>query len=405
MMNSVLRGPFHVLGTILLSVAAVIALVVIVLAWLNLLPAASNTLTLIAASVWPVLAPILLLAALVATLVAVPFLFSASRGIPTRIVAILALVAVASAGFITWRIADAATAHGGSVNFAEALTITGGEKSAAGTSEVYATVDGTPLTAVTYRPKKIDGAPVIVYLHGGGWVSGSPQDVKSAARWYTDRGWLVVSAGYRLATDTSATWNKAPADVACALTWAVAEARKSGADASRLVLMGDSAGGNLALVTAWSAAQNKATSSCASAGPVPVPNAVVVGYPVANPADTYANGQRWFRGEDPQAFTRKFLGGTPAQHPDRLAAISPITFAGPGVPPTLIVQPTRDDFIPASGNRSFAADARAHGATVDVYDVPFSHHAFDIAPRSIGGQVKLTDAEAWLKAQGLWPTP
>jgi acetyl esterase/lipase len=395
------HGGAHRLGSVAIVVAGILGAVVLGLAATNLLPAATNTVTLVGAIVWGFIGPALTVVALLAAAVTVPLALRRSRRWPARIVAGITVVALVSSGFITASIVSAALLNGGSINPVSAL-LSSTESTAADVDATYATPDGQPQHALVYNPKgAIAHAPVMVYVHGGGWVSGEAADAGAPARWFANQGWLVVSIDYRLATASTPAWNTAPADVGCALAWTARYAGEAGADPERFVVTGDSAGGNLALQVGWAAAAGSAVSSCPELGAVPVPSAIVAGYPVANPADTYASGRPWFFGQDPKDFTEDYLGGTPAEYPDRLAAISPETFLAADVPPTLIVQPQRDDFIPASGNLQVVADAQRSGADVAVIEVPFTHHAFDALTGSLGGQVKLTTALAWLKSKGL----
>jgi len=96
-----------------------------------------------------------------------------------------------------------------------------------------------------YRPSAQTGLPVILYVHGGGWVVGSIATHDNVCRKLANRsGAIVISVGYRLAPE-----NKFPAaveDVYTALRWAHAQADTFGGDSSRLAVAGDSAGGNLA---------------------------------------------------------------------------------------------------------------------------------------------------------------
>ena len=55
-----------------------------------------------------------------------------------------------------------------------------------------------------------------MYIHGGGWIQGSTANLGHDMRWFADRGYLVVSVDYRLATASQSTWDKKPQDVACA---------------------------------------------------------------------------------------------------------------------------------------------------------------------------------------------
>jgi acetyl esterase len=107
--------------------------------------------------------------------------------------------------------------------------------------------DGVPCRL--YDPRNSHGAPVLVYLHGGGWVSGGLATADAACRRLADRsGCAVLSVGYRLAPE--AQWPAAILDAETAVAWLRANADAHGVDASRLAIGGDSAGGNLAAVLA-----------------------------------------------------------------------------------------------------------------------------------------------------------
>jgi acetyl esterase len=99
-----------------------------------------------------------------------------------------------------------------------------------------------------YRPSPREGLPIMVFFHGGGWVTGDLDRHDPLCRELTARiGCVTVSVDYRLAPE-----NKFPAgldDCYAAVQWAAANASSLGADASRLALCGDSSGGNLAAAT------------------------------------------------------------------------------------------------------------------------------------------------------------
>ncbi len=104
-----------------------------------------------------------------------------------------------------------------------------------------------------YTPKRLrqrDGlAPCLVFFHGGGWVIGDLDSHDVVCRKLADEGELIViSVDYRLAPE-----HKFPAAVEDAITatnWVADHAKLFGIDAARLMVGGDSAGGNLAAVVA-----------------------------------------------------------------------------------------------------------------------------------------------------------
>ena len=96
-----------------------------------------------------------------------------------------------------------------------------------------------------YHPAPGELRPLLVYLHGGGWVTGSVEIADTPARALAaGTGCVVASVEYRLSPETQ---HPGPAqDCYAATSWLAAHASDWGADSSRLALVGDSAGGTLA---------------------------------------------------------------------------------------------------------------------------------------------------------------
>ncbi|MFI7541407.1 alpha/beta hydrolase [Actinoplanes sp. NPDC049599] len=93
------------------------------------------------------------------------------------------------------------------------------------------------------------GAPVLVYVHGGGWCYGSINTVDRLCRRIADRsGCAVLSVGYRLAPEH--VFPAALQDVETVLGWVRKEGTGLGVDPSRLAIGGDSSGAQLATVAA-----------------------------------------------------------------------------------------------------------------------------------------------------------
>ena len=106
------------------------------------------------------------------------------------------------------------------------------------------------IPARSYRPAEAAGEsqlPLVVYFHGGGWLLGSVTSHDGICRALANAsGAVVLSVGYRLAPE--ARFPAAADDALAATRWAHANAARLGADADRLAVAGDSAGGNLAAV-------------------------------------------------------------------------------------------------------------------------------------------------------------
>jgi acetyl esterase/lipase len=129
-----------------------------------------------------------------------------------------------------------------------------------------------PLPARLYNPApgRPGRQPLIVYWHGGGWVIADLDTYDASARALAaETGAMVLSLHYRQAPEHR--FPAAHQDALAGYRWAVANARRLGADPARIAVAGESAGGNLAIATAIAARE---------AGlPAPVHMALV--YPVA----------------------------------------------------------------------------------------------------------------------------
>lgn len=115
--------------------------------------------------------------------------------------------------------------------------------------------EGRGLHADVVVPAGRGPHPVLVYLHGGGWVSGSPRTHRKLAHRFAEAGFLVVNVDYRLAPE-----HPFPAgfeDCVNAVRWAAREAERFGGDPTRLAIGGDSAGGNLCAATAIALARDR----------------------------------------------------------------------------------------------------------------------------------------------------
>lgn len=121
-------------------------------------------------------------------------------------------------------------------------------------------VDERLLSMDVYVPKggRIE-LPVVMYVHGGGWQGGDKANVDSLAKAFTDSAWVFVSVNYRLAPacppcdTTSSTAVRATIearDVAKAIAFVKARIGRYNGDGRRICLLGDEAGGHLALLVA-----------------------------------------------------------------------------------------------------------------------------------------------------------
>lgn len=129
---------------------------------------------------------------------------------------------------------------------ADDLILLGGEGAAVANQEERE-IGGVP--SVVYTPEGEGPFPVLVFIHGGGWVINQPKHYRAQCQdLAAGAGCIVVSIDYRLAPE-----HKAPAaaeDSITATGWVLDHAAEIGGDPARVVVGGDSAGGNLSAIVA-----------------------------------------------------------------------------------------------------------------------------------------------------------
>jgi acetyl esterase/lipase len=122
---------------------------------------------------------------------------------------------------------------------------------------------------------------------------------------------------------------------------------------------------------------------------------------MANVTNLYEHGRTWLFGYTGKLSTEMYIGGTPSQYPDRVTYISPLTYASASAPKTFVIEPERDDFIPAQGNYDFVDAAKKAGVNISLVRIPFAHHSFDAFMGSLGDFAKRSIVMNYLNSQGL----
>ncbi|MFD6162548.1 alpha/beta hydrolase [Nocardia sp. NPDC060256] len=277
-------------------------------------------------------------------------------------------------------------AAGGSVNPLRALAF-GPMTGKADSMERYATVDGQDLNLEIYRPTG-DRVPVLFYIHGGAFTGDTR--LPATMRWFADHGWLVIRPEYRLAQPDRPTWDVASVDVTRAYAWAVEHAGALGGDSERMTVMGESAGGNLALILAYRLASGKEVV----AEHLPVPLAVVANYPMVSPQAALAHHLLHIDQD-----VEQYIGGLPEQFPERYTVVDCASYLTPQAPPTLVLQGTRDSLVPPESVYDFVTRAEQTGMDVTLVKVPFANHFYDgLAAGSLGFQALTTITRRYLTA-------
>ncbi|MBM6404169.1 alpha/beta hydrolase [Phycicoccus sp. CSK15P-2] len=312
------------------------------------------------------------LLALAAATAAVAWLLVRARRSAVRLtLAVLASGAVLAHGVVTTQLLAVGWRVGVVVN-PWSVAQRGAPSDAPDARVRYLTDAGEDLSVAVWEPAG-PGAPVLFYVHGGGWVGGDPEHRAVQLRWFAEQGWLVVGVQYSHSDARRHLWDVVPAQVGCALVWAAEHAVDHGGDPSRIVVVGDSAGGNLAVNLAYRSARGDAPSAC----PGRVPRVVAVAglYPVLDPVGFHDVGGPL--GPSARRMASAYLGGTPEEVPERYRDVDSTTYVSAEAPPTLLLVPGSDRLVPASDAEAFADRARQAGVDVTEARFPYLDHAFD----------------------------
>jgi acetyl esterase/lipase len=314
--------------------------------------------------------------------------------------AVVAVATVLAATVVNVRMIDAVDRAGADVDVVDTLGVWEKGAAAPDAEATFATYEGEPLALSVYRPSSSVSAPVLVFVHGGGWVAGHRDAHAADMRWFAGRGWLVITVDYALSSAERQLWDVVEDQLGCALAWVATNAPRYGGDPSRVSLSGDSAGGNLAINVAYRSANRTLESSCG--GTLPEVAAVSTLYPAVDPADFYANPD-FALGDTSRAMAGAYTGGSPREFPRRYTAIASATHLSASAPPTLILLGESDHLVPTGATYRFADAARAAGVDVELVAVPYSDHLFDVRTGSVGQQAYRQLTAKWLREHGQAP--
>jgi acetyl esterase/lipase len=264
---------------------------------------------------------------------------------------------------------------------------------------VFTTVDSEDLQAGIWLPPGADSAApatlgAVLFVHGGAFQGGGlwtrPMLMEALER----EGIVGIDIEYRLAPPPR--WQDAPGDVLCALAWMRTAPEVAMVDPSRVLIVGESAGGNLAMVAGYAAGTEAIASSCPEAGAPVVPVGVVAIAPTADLVGIW-NDRTIFDYAGTQ-FPEAYIGGPPAEFPDRYTAAEPFRLVRPDLPPTLLVVAENDRFVEMDRQHSTFERVGQSGARIQMIVVPFVGHGFDGQPNSYGAQLMEQLVPAFLRS-------
>jgi acetyl esterase/lipase len=175
----------------------------------------------------------------------------------------------------------------------------------------------------------------LVYVHGGGWTGGTKESSALTFLPFLEMGWNVVNVEYRLAKISQAP--AAVEDCLCALRWVYQKAKDYNIDTARLVTMGNSAGGHLALMMGMVPASAGLDRQCPGTEELKVA-AVINWYGITDVNDLLA-------GPNMKTYAVTWLGSMTNR--DEVARrVSPLTYVRTGIAPIITIQGDADPTVP-----------------------------------------------------------
>ncbi|MCW5312949.1 alpha/beta hydrolase fold domain-containing protein [Nostoc sp. KVJ3] len=230
----------------------------------------------------------------------------------------------------------------------------------------YHTVNNNQLKLNFYQNKKSGMRPILIVIHGGGWIKGSKDDGDEPFfAPYFDWGFSVVNIDYRLASTALAP--AAVEDSICALRWVIRNAVKYKFDTKKIVLTGFSAGGHLALTAGTIPNVTKFDRLCPGNEPLKV--ATIINWSGITDVNDLLIGSHQ------KYFALQWFGNQITSQKLELAkSISPINFVRHGLPPILTIHGEKDTFVPYSQATRFHQVLDNAGVINQLYTVRGAEH-------------------------------
>ncbi len=231
-----------------------------------------------------------------------------------------------------------------------------------------------------YLPEKTEGPlPVVIWIHGGGWSSGSKEQCPPLRQGYLAHGYAVASLGYRLSNH--AIFPAQIEDCKAAIRWLRAHAKEYHLDGDRFGVWGSSAGGHLVALLGTSGdvkdfevganldVSSRVQAVCDFYGPTDL------GRFVTTPGfESHAIAG------SPES---RLLGGAVTEQKEQVAKANPITFVDKSDPPFLIVHGDKDVTVPINQSEMLFEALKKEGVSAHFHTIKGAGHGNGFAGKNI----------------------
>ena len=225
---------------------------------------------------------------------------------------------------------------------------------------------------IEYRPNDANPTPMVLFIHGGSWISGDKSVMRRYQQQVVDAGYGYVSMNYRFIM-TGATYLDMLDDIQLVIQFLKDFASDLNVDTTRMAMVGESAGAHLAMLYAYR-----------NVSPIPIEFAMAL----VPPVDFTDPGYLSFGDPTVQLFLANGLMATSLIGPEDLVAngypdawmdASPIHHLSTAIP-TLIGYAGLDELIPLSNMEGFLMAATAINAPIEAIFFPNSGHSLSNDP-------------------------
>ena len=236
-------------------------------------------------------------------------------------------------------------------------------------------------------PQREGAVPVVVLIHGGCWQSAYDiEHIRPAAAALKNAGYAVWAVEYRRIGDPGGGWPGTFEDIARAVDILDELLESHALQAGPKIVMGHSAGGQLAL---WAAARPQFSDHHSFYAPDSMSVDHVVGLAAITDLKTYASGE-----SSCEQSTVELLG-EPEHHAERYDAVSPVELPVLRIP-SLLVQGADDPIVPMDQAAAYHQLATQAGAPSRVLELPDAGHFDLIHPRTAAWRAVISELERCL---------
>jgi acetyl esterase/lipase len=237
--------------------------------------------------------------------------------------------------------------------------------------------DASQGTFYFYPPTPRPGAhaaPLVIIVHGGGWSAGHPLQFATLNPLLAQKGYAVASVDYRFAPEFK--WPTQKNDVLAAIAFLRTHPDQYGIDPSRIVVLGRSAGGQLAEIVAFNppAELKPAIRGCIG---IYAPADLFLGYESGRENDILKS----------RTLLRNYLGGTPETARQAYHDASATEFVDAHSPSTLLLQGLRDTLVWYKHSEHLEEKMKAAGRPIQYLRFPWATHGMDVNPYGPAGQL------------------